>query len=169
MPVENKHGFEEAPLKEVVIPREDAVFWLDGRGYWRNSGGRFRKKKIVDYFHAAIDRDADGYFVSQVKGDVLEKVYFSYEDTALFVFGVRFDGDTIELVLNTGKRMALDPRGLYIQGDCLYLDQDNERIKFSERAMMQLSPLLEEALEEDGEALYIRCSGARHRIPEFAG
>ena len=169
MPEENKQGSGDAPLKEAVIPREDAVFWLDGRGYWRNSGGRFRKKKINDYFHAAIDRDAGGYFISQVKGDVLEKVYFPYEDTALFVFGVRFAEDAIELVLNTGRRMVLDPGGLYIQGDCLYLDQDNERIKFSERAMMQLSPLLEEALEEDGEALYVCFKGARHRIPEFAG
>ena len=163
MPEENKPGSGGAPLREVVIPREDAVFRLDGRGYWRNRGGRFRKKKIVDYFHAAIDKDDGGYFVSQVKGDVLEKVYFPFEDTALFVFGVRFEGDEIELVLNTGRRFTLDPRGLYIRGDCIYLNQDGERIKFSERAMMQLSPVL----EEGGQGLYIRCNSERYLIPEY--
>ena len=163
MPEENKQGPGNAPLKEVVIPKEDAVFRLDGRGYWRNSGGRFRKKKINDYFHAAIDKDDGGYFISQVKGDVLEKVYFPFEDTALFVFRVSFEKDAIALVLNTGRRLTLDPRGLYIRDDCIYLKQDGERIKFSERAMMQLSPVL----EEHGRELYIRCGGSEYRIPEY--
>ena len=65
-------------LKEIVIKKEDAVFWLDKSGCWRNNGGKFRKKKIIDLFHQSISKDDDGYFVSQIRGDILEKVYFYF-------------------------------------------------------------------------------------------
>jgi len=52
-------------MKDIVIPKENAVFWMDGNGDWRNEHGRFRKKKIIDYFNAAIHKDENGYYVCQ--------------------------------------------------------------------------------------------------------
>lgn len=177
--------------REIVIPRDEAVFWLDRRGYWRNSGGRFRKKKIIDHFHAAISRDENGYHLCQPKDGGVEKVYFPFEDTALFVFDVIFrpkrpnkdgkpdkpdkndkndkpgkvhkthDAD-ITLVLNTGRHLPLDPRRLYSRNDCLYISDNDETIKFSERALMQISALL----TDKGEHLCINCGGSCHPIPE---
>jgi len=160
-------GEKQQAVKEVVIPREEAVFWLDSRGYWRNAGGKFRKKKIIDYFHAAISKDENGYFLHQQKGDVFEKIYFPYEDTALFVFDVCFEtsdpAPDITLVLNTGRRLSLNPRRLYTQNDCLYLKADDDIIKFTERALMKLSDVLD---EKNGQ-FCIHASGSEHPIPEL--
>lgn len=135
----NKH-------REIIIPKEEAVFWLDKAGCWRNEGGKFRNKKVIDYFHAAISKDDAGYFVSHVRDDMLEKVYFRYEDTALFVFDILLN-ENISLVLNTGKQVLLDPDSLYTGDDNLYAFENNEPIKFSERAMIRLSSFI---IERDG-------------------
>jgi hypothetical protein len=105
---------------EIVIPKENAVFRLDANGCWHNESGRFRNKKIIDYFHASIRKDADGYFLFQNRDNCTEKVYFPYEDTALFVFDVIL-GDPITLVLNTGERSSLEPLNLFVQNDGLYV------------------------------------------------
>jgi hypothetical protein len=160
-------------MKEIVIKKEDAVFWLDKSGCWRNEGGKFRKKKIIDLFHQSIAKDDDGYFLSQVKNDIKEKVYFRYEDTALFVFEVIFNDDII-LTLNTGNHLTLNPANLYIMGDNLYVTHENERIKFSERALMQISSIIEEVWEEDweknreedGDHLVININGNRFPLME---
>ena len=130
-------------MKEIIIKKEDAVFWLDKSGCWCNDGGKFRKKKIIDFFHQSIANDDDGYFVSQIRDDILEKVYFRYEDTALFVFEVSFNDDIV-LKLNTGKQLPLIPSNLYIMNDNLYMTREDETIKFSERALMQISSIIEE-------------------------
>jgi len=131
-------------LKPVcVIPREKAVFRLDGQGFWRNAGGRFRLKKVIDYFHAAIDHDENGYYVIHDKGGIMEKVYFPYEDTALFVFDVIIDKSII-LVLNTKKRIELKPDNLFSENDALYLTHEGHRIKFAERALMKISGFISE-------------------------
>jgi hypothetical protein len=148
-------------INEVVIPRENAVFRLDGQGYWRNSEGRFRNKKIIDYFHSSIDRDEGGYFVRQDKGGVMEKVYFPYDDTALFVVDITFDPDIV-LTLNTGKKCPLDPAQLFIRDDNLYVQTPGERIKFSERSLVKIS----EKIEESGTALHIRIGDERYPIAE---
>ncbi len=153
----------DAETETVVIPREEAVFWLDSRGYWRNSAGRFRKKKINDHFHASISKDEGGYFVAQQKGNVREKVYFPHEDTALFVFDLVFHPDGITLVLNTGRRMELNPENLYSRKDCLYLREEGDTIKFSERALLKLS----DALSEEEGKLFISCGGRKHLVPEY--
>jgi len=145
-------------MKEIVIKKEDAVFWLDKSGYWRNDGGKFRKKKIIDLFHQSISKDDDGYFVSQIRDGIFEKVYFRFEDTALFIFAVIFNDDII-LQLNTGRQLWLDPTNLYIKNDNLYITDENENIKFSERALMQISSILEDAGEENGNHLVIRVNG----------
>ena len=157
---------EKQNVKEVVIPRDEAVFWLDGRGYWRNSGGKFRKKKIIDHFHSSISKDENGYFLCQQKGDVFEKVYFPYEDTALFVFDVTFNSadpcSKTTLLMNTGQKLTLNPQNLYIKNDCLYLNDGRDIIKFSERALIKISACIEEAAGH----LYIDIDGTRCRIPE---
>ena len=150
-----------AETKEIVIQKEDAVFWLDRSGCWRNSAGKFRKKKIIDLFHQSIAKDDGGYFVCQTRDGVREKVYFRVEDTAFFVFEVSVN-DGIILALNTGKRLPLDPGGLYAENDQLYLIHDGERVKFSERAMVRIAPFIEDAENH----LVLHLKGETFPIPE---
>lgn len=92
---------------------------------------------------------------------VREKVYFRVEDTAFFVFEVVVN-DGIMLALNTGKRLPLDPGGLYAENDQLYLIHDGERIKFSERAMVRIAPFIEDAENH----LVLHLKGETFPIPE---
>jgi hypothetical protein len=147
-------------IKENVIPKEDAVFWLDQNGCWRNVHGKFKHYKIIDYFHSCIKRDQGGYYLSQVNGDCREKVYFRYEDQALFVFDL-IRQDDIMLILNTKKQIVLDPESLFIKDDNLYMRMGDETIKFVEHGLMKMAPLLE---DEDGR-FYIRLKDKRYRIP----
>jgi hypothetical protein len=151
-----------AALPEVVIPREKAVFRLDARGRWCNRHGVFRNRRICDHFHAAIRRDAAGYHLRQELPDRVEKVYFPYEDTALFVVQVAL-GDPVELTLNTRRRIALDPALLFVRGESLYLTLEGERVKFTERAMLNLA----EAMEFTPEGYAIRTGERVHPIPEL--
>jgi hypothetical protein len=148
-------------LPEVVIPRENAVFRLDARGRWCNRHGVFRNRRICDHFHAAIRRDAAGYHLRQELPDRVEKVYFPYEDTALFVVQVAL-GDPVELTLNTRRRVALDPALLFVRGESLYLTLEGERVKFTERATLKLA----EAMEFTPEGYAIRTGERVHPIPE---
>jgi len=147
--------------REIIIPKEEAVFWLDKAGCWCNAGGKFRNKKVIDYFHAAIGKDDAGYFVSQVRDDLLEKVYFCYEDTALFVFDVLLK-ETITLVLNTGIKIPLDPGSLYTLNDNLYVMDNNESIKFSERAMIKMASFI---IENNG-LLFLEWNDKIYKISE---
>jgi hypothetical protein len=150
--------------KEKVIPKEDAVFWLDKNGCWRNANGKFEHTKIIDYFHSSIKRDQGGYYLSQVNGNYKEKVYFPYEDQALFVFDVvRQDGVT--LVLNTKKHVMLRPESLLIKDDNLYMRLGDEIIKFAETGLLKIAPLLE---DEEGR-LYIRIKDRRYKIAKLDG
>lgn len=130
---------------EIVIPKEKAVFWMDDQGRWQNRHGRFTHKRIVDHFNRSIRRDKDGYFVTQILGDVREKVYFAYDDTPIFACQV-ISGDPIHLVLNTGESIALDPAQLIAEADQLYQKRGDERIKFSGRALLAMAPYLEESV-----------------------
>ena len=149
------------PPTEIVIPREKAVFRLDGNGCWRNASGPFRNRRIIDYFNAAIRLDEGGYYVSQQRGHIVEKVYFPYADTALFVVDVQI-GEAITLVLNTERRLPLETERLWIENDGLYLTDAGERIKFSDRALLKLAA----RLEFDQDTYFIRVGGGRHRIRE---
>jgi hypothetical protein len=151
-----------AALPEVVIPREKAVFRLDARGRWCNRHGVFRNRRICDHFNAAIRRDAAGYHLRQELPDRVEKVYFPYEDTALFVVQVAL-GDPVELTLNTRRRVALDPALLFVRGESLYLTLEGERVKFTERATLNLA----EAMEFTPEGYAIRTGERVHPIPEL--
>ena len=93
--------------KEIVIPKDKAVFWMDRRGRWHNEHGPFENKKIIDYFHTCIRKDADGFYLTQVRDGMREKVYFPFEETALFVFNIRRDDANVTLILNTGEEINL--------------------------------------------------------------
>ncbi len=135
-------------MKEIVIPEDQAVFWLDSRGRWRNASGVFRNPRIIDYFHKCIRRDEHGYHLRQERDGVVEKVYFRCEDTALFVREVIL-AETARLVLNTRRELALEPERLFIDNDQLYLETaSGERVKFTERALMTLADAIE--FGEDG-------------------
>jgi hypothetical protein len=133
-------------LIEVVIPKEKAVFWMDGRGRWQNRHGRFTHKRIIDHFNRSIRRDKDGYFVTQVRGDICEKVYFPYEDTPLFIVRV-IPPPPLRLDLNTGESILLDPAALFVDSDQLYHKMGDVRIKFTERALLAVAPFLEENVD----------------------
>ena len=144
---------------EIIIPKGRAIFWLDKNGRWHNAHGEFEHKKIIDYFHSSIKRDENGYYLFQKRGDVQEKVYFHYEDTALFAVDLIKDKDTT-LVLNTRKQVRLMPRNLFIRSDNLYMRMREETIKFTERGLMKISDLL----EYDNDQYFIKVKNRRYRI-----
>ena len=144
---------------EIVIPKEHAVFRLDANGCWHNESGRFRNKKIIDFFHASIRKDSGGDFLFQNRDNCTEKVYFPYEDTALFVFDVILS-DPITLVLNTGERPFLEPQKLFAQNDGLYVTIGEHRVKFTERSLMAISGLM----TFENENYFIRQAGQRYLI-----
>lgn len=145
----------------IVVPKEQALFWLDRRGRWCNAHGVFRNPRISEHFHRSIRRDAGGYYVGQEHGGGVEKVYFPYEDTALFVREVVFGEDT-RLRLNTGAEIPLEPGALFACGEALYATHGGERIRFTERAMVQLS----RAMTSSEEGLFLETREGRRRIPE---
>ena len=146
--------------KEIVVGKDEAVFWLDKNGCWNNENGKFRHDKIIRYFHSCIKRDRQGYFLCQQNENCIEKVYFPYEDQALFVFDV-IELDGITLVLNTKRRIKLRPRRLFINNDCLYMHRGEEIIKFADRGLLKIARYL----EEDNGRLYIQVKGRRYKIP----
>jgi hypothetical protein len=145
--------------REIIIPKDRAIFWLDKNGRWHNAHGEFEHKKIIEYFHSSIKRDENGYYLSQNRGDVQEKVYFHYEDTALFAVDLIKDND-ITLMLNTRKQIKLKPRNLFIRGDDLYMRMREETIKFTERGLMKISDML----EYDNDQYFIKVKNRRYRI-----
>jgi hypothetical protein len=147
--------------KEHIIPKEKAVFWLDKNGFWHTGQGKFENRKIINHFHSCIRYDESGYYLQQEHRDYREKVYFFHEDAVLFVFHVLKKEDII-LVLNTGKKVKLRSKKLFIHKDNLYMTLGDERIKFREDALIQISSELE---DKDG-SVYIRVKGRRYRIPE---
>jgi hypothetical protein len=150
--------------KEVVVSKEQAVFWLDAHGRWHNKHGVFEHKKIIDYFHSSIRKDADGYHLLQKHNDhITEKVYFKYEDTALFVFEVKTkdDSDNICLILNTKDEIPLEPEDLFVQNDNLYMENAGHRIKFIDRALLKLA----NRLKFDQHRYFIELNGKTYDIP----
>ena len=146
---------------EIVVPKEKAVFWLDENGRWHNVHGEFQHKKIIDYFHSSIRRDEKGYYLFQERGNLREKVYFHYEDTALFVVDLIKDND-IKLILNTKRRVKLKPKNLFTRNDNLYMRTGNETIKFTDRGLMKISDLLEFSDEQ----YFIKVKNRKYRIVE---
>ncbi len=149
-------------MKEVVITKEEAVFWLDKNGRWHNRYGPFEHKKIIDYFHTSIRKDAEGFFLSQELEGRREKVYFPYEDTALFVFDVIEEPEGIFLILNTKKRLKLMPKKLFIENDSLYMSFGEDCIKFAESALFRIS----DRLVNEGDQYWIRAGNRTYKIAD---
>jgi hypothetical protein len=148
-------------IKEHVIPKEEAVFWMDGRGRWCNRHGPFEHPKIIAYFNSAIGKDSQGYFVEQILDGWRDKVYFRYKDTPLFVVDVS-DGESLTLSLNTGRRIELDPTQLFIRGDHLYVNIGDEYAKFGERALI----LIADWIQYDQDRAFFCRGQMRVEIPE---
>ena len=144
---------------EIVISKDDAVFWLNENGRWYNSHGEFQHKKIIDYFHACIKKDEKGYYLFQQTGNQREKVYFHYEDTALFAVDLIVAED-ITLILNTRRQIKLKPKSLFTKNDNLYMRLGQETIKFVERGLMKISNLL----EFKDEQYFVKVKNRRYRI-----
>ncbi len=144
---------------EIVIPKDEAIFWLDKNGRWHNAHGEFQHKKIIDYFHASIRKDENGYYLFQERENLREKVYFHYEDTALFAVDLITDKN-ITLILNTKKQVKLKPKSLFTRNDSLYMQVGPETIKFTERGLMRISDLLEYSDEQ----YFIKVKNRRYRI-----
>lgn len=144
-------------MKQIIVPKENAVFWMDKNGIWHNAHGKFEHPKIIAYFHKSIRKDDQGYHVYQIRDGCEEKVYFPYEDTALFVVDLK---DNQTLVLNTTDTLPLDPSQLFTRDDSLYVDTPAHCIKFGQRALMKLAGLLEE--KED--RLFLVLDGTAHEI-----
>lgn len=150
---------EQKPV--MIIPREKAVFRLDKNGEWRINNEKFTNQKIIRYFHSVIKKDENGYFLEQEHKHFIEKVYFPYEDTALFVFRV-IRKDVLILCLSTGENIRLDPEKLLMRNDSLYLrNNDEELIKFNADAILSLADYMDDA---EGQ-YFINLDGKRHRIP----
>lgn len=134
-------------MKLNIVPKEEAVFWMDEHGRWHNAHGKIEHPKIIDYFHACIQRDEEGYFLYQEFNGIQEKVYFPYQETARFVFDVIINGD-ITLVLNTKQQILLVPEDLYVKEDQLFMKFDGDKVKFSENALLKLADCFHE--KDDG-------------------
>jgi hypothetical protein len=145
--------------KQIIIPKEKAVFRLDKNGIWHNEHGKFEHPKIISYFHKSIRKDDQGYHVFQIRDGYEEKVYFPYEDTALFVFDLK---GTDTLVLNTTDTLALDPAQLFTRNDNLYVQTPEHCIKFGQRALMKISRLLVEKQDR----LFLVLDGTAHEIQQ---
>jgi hypothetical protein len=147
--------------QEIIIKKEDAVFWMDGNGRWHNQHGEFEHKKVIAYFNQSIGYDADGYFVSQVRGGVAEKVYFPYQETALFAVDI-LQNEEVKLLLNTRKQVPLNPEKLFVRNDTLFMHFENQLIKFTGRSMIKLS----DRLDDTNGQLTIHLNGVSYPLQE---
>jgi len=145
-------------LEEIIIPKENAVFWMDEQGDWHNQHGKFQHKKIIDYFHSSIEKDKQGYYVSQVNNNIKEKVYFNYKDTALFIFNVEKD---LKLILNTKKKIKLKPKKIFIENNNLYIRIRKEKAKFVKRGLQEISKII------DYEKMTIKINNKEYKIKEI--
>jgi hypothetical protein len=147
----------------LTIAKEEAVFWMDGRGRWCNQHGRFAHKGIIDHFNRCIRHDGDGFYLTQERDGLTEKVYFRYEETAVFVVDVRLSGDP-ELVLNTGDRIALRPERHFVFDDQLFQQEAGYAVKYTEGAMMQMGT----AITVEGDDYFIELNGKKVRLRRYA-
>jgi hypothetical protein len=153
----------EYKAKVKIIPKDRAVFWLDRHGRWHNEHGPFEHNKIIAYFNSAIKRDAKGYYLYQKTEYGAEKVYFPYEDCALFAVDLVWD-EPITLILNTGKKIPLLLHKLFIKDNDLYMQAGEDRIKFNERCLMRIS----EKITFENDEYYIKVGDKKYFIASIS-
>lgn len=127
----------------IIVPKENAIFWMDKNGVWHNEHGKFEHPKIIRHFNRSIQKDDQGYYLSQTSDEVEEKVYFPHEDSVLFVVDICRE-DKLQLTLNTANTICLDPTQLFTRNDNLYVETPGHCIKFSQHALVKLSKQMEE-------------------------
>lgn len=148
-------------IKNVVVPKEEAVFRMDGNGVWHNRHGRIAHPRIIEYFNGAIDKDADGFFLYQAYDNIQEKVYFPFEGTAWFAVDVVMSPG-ITLVLNTRRKVPLLAEALFTEKGCLCMRFGDGYVKFTEKVQRMLS----EFIREDGDRLFFQADGGSVEIIE---
>lgn len=153
---------ENEPKPVKIIPKEKARFRLDKHGVWRVDDEKFTNQKIINYFHSRIKKDKDGFFLEQEHKHFIEKVYFSYEDTALFVDRI-IERDGLILCINTGENIELDPEKLVIKNDDLYIQNGGDLIKFKENALTALASYMDDADDQ----YVILINAKRHVVPRL--
>jgi len=146
--------------KQIIISKKDAVFWMNENGDWYNEHGKFEHPKIIKHFHASIQKDKDGYYLYQETDDHEEKVYFPFQDTAIFVFDVKEKDKDIILQLNNRNTIKLDPEKLFEKDDKLFLKTDEHLVKFTDRALLKVSRFLE---EKSGQ-LFFKINGSSYPV-----
>lgn len=147
--------------KEIVITRENAVFWMDATGRWHNQHGPFQHPKIIRYFNQSIQKDGDGYFVSQHHNGVIEKVYFPYVVTALYVVDL-VENPTVRIKLNTQVKLDLVPEKLFLYQDDLYYKLGDDIAKFNPHALLKISKFF----DHGGEGHRMTIASRSHVIVE---
>ena len=152
---------EQKPI--MTVPKEKALFRLDRNGVWFHGEEKFTNKKIINYFHSIIKKDKDGYFLKQEHKNFIEKVYFPYEDTPLFVFHIIKRDDGLILCLNTGENIKLDPEKLIMKNDNLYVQNDEDLIKLNANALISLAGHMDDVDDQ----YVININGKRHLIPRM--
>ena len=153
----------EPELKEMIISKEDALFWLDKNGIWYTKNGKFEHPKIIRHFNASIKKDEMGYHLCQPREGFLEKVYFPYEDTALFVIDIKKEHEhELTLLLTTRETVILDPGQLFTCNDNLYVQTPEHCMKFAQRALVKISAFM----EDKGGHLCLNLGGILHDILE---
>ncbi len=126
---------------------------LTADGNWQHQGELATHRGVTRFFHQQIRKDERGAFflVNQMDGGesgppLEEHVYFNVEDTAYFVWQLRYisEDEGFELELNTGARVPLELESLTQDEDgnvyCQVLDGDEAR--FGRHCMTQLEPYL---------------------------
>ena len=146
-----------------------AAFWFRSSLFGRKElvlGSRIEKfnTRFLKPNYLEIRKDKDGYYLSQTDGNYREKVYFHFEDTALFVFDVVKEKE-IKLILNTKKQIKLKPRRLYEKKDSLYMATGEDLIKFTPDSLIKLS----EFIEHRNDQYFIRVNRRRYKIHTLAG
>ncbi len=104
----------------------------------------------------------NGYYLEQEHEHFLEKVYFPYEDTPLFVFRI-IKRDGLVLCLNTGEKIKLDPEKLLTRNDTLYIQNHGDLIKLNANAMLSLADYMDDVDDQ----YVIDLDGKRHLIPRM--
>ena len=145
-----------------VVSKERSEIRLSERGHWFHRQEPFENENIIRFFHRAIRKDESGryYLYNTFEGNE-EKVYFEVEDTAFFVWRVKFDrgSGVFRITLNTGSEETLDVHSLHedARGVMYCLLSDGDRARFNPRSLQQLS----EHAVMDGDAIFIDVKGER--------
>lgn len=145
-----------------IVKKEISAIRLSENGWWYHEDKPFENENVIQFFHKAVTKDKDGeYYLYNRFGDKEEQVYFQVDDTAYFVWNLKFDErqKRFIIVLNTGAQEILDVHSLKEdeRGIMYCRVLDNDRARLDPRALGQLS----EHVDMDDELIYIEKTGEK--------